>query len=512
MPTRRMMYWAAKFGHWWSAKQLRYSTDLIHGTLPDVKTSTLPSSFSFWEALKPWRVGMSYGVLDLFELGAWQSVDILQSEDWLGLNYAPGPKNTWTGGQTFGYLNAVMRSAIGDQPVTLVGHVTHSDDGFLRLKVYSALAQGAKGFFFRLYGPTYTSTEQYWSDLRSNYEGLAKITRQLEKTEDVIVEAKPASDPVAILYAISHDIWHTDRRAAAFVEKRLLWHALRHLSVQPDFLREEDVEVGRLKDYRVLYVTDNCITRKASAAIDRWVKDGGVLYMSAGAATRDEYFEPHLPPFAQTVWPDNAEHKFVSERHLYHERRDLPAIKPLTQVTCRTEQGQFKLPAIGSRLDLQEGVEEPLATFEDGAAAGAIVQHGKGKVMALGFMPMLAYGQLANFKPTTLEEKWPPEPRRLIALPLEMARITPVAKASVPVVETGLFGGAERSALVLVNYTYEPIDELTVDTHVPHPVARAVSCEHGEIDVITLEDAAVPGTVRIKLPFEWTDIVLLLPE
>jgi hypothetical protein len=50
-------------------------------------------------------------------------------------------------------------------------------------------------------------------------------------------------DQVAILYSVSHDIWHTDD-PAAFAEKRLLWHALRHLHVQPDFLREEDVEAG----------------------------------------------------------------------------------------------------------------------------------------------------------------------------------------------------------------------------------------------------------------------------
>jgi hypothetical protein len=53
---------------------------------------------------------------------------------------------------------------------------------------------------------------------------------------------------------VSHDLWHSDD-PAAFVEMRLLWHALRHMGVQPDFLREEDVERGRLAPYRVLYVT-----------------------------------------------------------------------------------------------------------------------------------------------------------------------------------------------------------------------------------------------------------------
>ena len=116
---------------------------------------------------------------------------------------------------------------------------TPSDDRYLRLKAYSSLAQGARAFFFWCYGPTYISTENYWSDLRSEYEGISKLGRHLEKAEDILVQAKPVSDPVAILYSVSHDIWHSDR-PGAFVEKRLLWHALRHLSVQPDFLREDD--------------------------------------------------------------------------------------------------------------------------------------------------------------------------------------------------------------------------------------------------------------------------------
>jgi len=51
-----------------------------------------------------------------------------------------------------------------------------------------------------------------------------------------------------------------------------------------------------------LYVVDWCVTRAASARIDDWVKAGGVAYLSAGAATRDEYYSPYVPPFAAPVW------------------------------------------------------------------------------------------------------------------------------------------------------------------------------------------------------------------
>lgn len=509
LPTRRLLYHAAKFGQWWSARQLRHSTNLIHATLPGMQTETLPTDHGFFNAWGPPHIGMSYRLLDLFELGAQRSVDQLSAEDWLGLNHMYGPGSTWTGGQTFGYWNAILRSAIADRPILLRALITPSDDRFLRLKAYSALAQGAKSFFFWTFGPTFIGTENYWSDLRSEYDGIAKLTRALARAEDILYPAKPVRDPVAVLYSVSHDLWHTDN-PAAFVEKRLLWHALRHVHIQPDFLREEDVAAGRLKNHKVLYLTDWCISRAASAAIDRWVRAGGVVYLSAGAATRDAFYEPYLPPFAAKLWPEDAAHRLQTEQgHAYNERVDLPGIRPITRATVRLGGTRFTLPVLGCRLDLRGDVPEPFARFGDGAPAGAQVRHGRGRVIALGFLPMLAYGQLARFQPTTLAEKWPAEPRALIRLPLRSAGVISSARASVPVVETSLLTGPNGAALVLANYTYQPIRSLAVDLKLPglKKRVRAVSTDGKPVQV------EKTGTgVRLRLPLDGTDIVLLLPR
>lgn len=504
LPKRRLLYHAAKFGQWWSAKQLRQITDLIRGTLPGMDTETLLPSHGFlgnaWGAA---NIGMSYRMLDIFELGAQQSVSQLSAEDWLGLNRMYGANYTWTGGQTFGYYNAILRSAIGDSPQLLRGLITPSDDGYLRLKAHSTLAQGAKSFFFWTFGPTYIGTENYWSDLRSEYDGIAKLSRALEKTEDVLYPAKPITDPVAVLYSVSHDIWNTDRQAA-FVEKRLLWHALRHLQIQPNFLREEDIETGKLKDYKVLYITDWCITRKASAAIDEWIKSGGVVYLSGGAATRDEFYEPFVPPFAAAVWTENAAQNFTSEKHNYNERVDLPEIKPLTTVSVTINAGKFGLPVIGNRLDLKRGGDE-FAVFGDGKTAGRLINYGRGKIIAVGFMPMLAYGQSADFKPATLEEKWQPEPREIIKMALAAARVDQNVKTDVPVVEASLLSGSKGSAVVLANYTYEPIESLTIELKFSKPFKTAVSAEGARVRV-TRKSA---DRITLRLPLKWTDIIIL---
>jgi len=504
LPARRLFYHAAKFGHWWSARQLRHTTDLVHKSMPWMKTETLPTDHGFFGAWGPPILGMNSRLLDLFELGSRETVDYLAAEDWLGLNHMYGPGSTWTGAQTFEYFNAILRSAVTGRRTVLMSLITPSDDLYLRLKAYSALGQGAKAFFFWTFGPTYIGTENYWSDLRSEYDGLAKFTRALARGEDILFPADPVRESVAVLYSVSHDIWHADD-PASFVENRLTWHALRHLGVQPDFLREEDVEDGRLKGYRVLYVTGQCLTRRASAAIDEWVRAGGVVHLSAGAATRDEFFEPHVPPFAARLWPADAASRFTKERHAYNERGDLPRIKPLATASLSPGAGGGRLPVIGCRLNLRSDVPEAdrLAAFDDGLPAGASAAHGGGRVIGFGFLPGLAY---SPFKPgqTTLDEKWPAGPRRLIGLALEAAKVVPVARADVPVVETSLLTGPRGSALVLVNYTYEPIPRLKVAVRLAHGVATAVSTEGAAVAMEKTDRG-----ITLELPLDGTDIVLL---
>lgn len=85
--------------------------------------------------------------------------------------------------------------------------------------------------------------------------------------------------------------------------------------------------------------------------------------------------------------------------------------------------------------------------------------------------------------------------------------VVPVARASEPVVETGLLAGPRTSALVLVNYTYKPLGKLTVDLNWPAAIRRVVSREG-----VSVQNESLPGGTRLTLPLEWTDIVLLEHE
>ena len=508
LPTRKIAYYAGKFGQWWSAKQLRQLTDLVKqarsGPLP-TKTETLPADHPFFGSAGPPRLGMGYRGLDFFELGAQQAVDILSAEDWLGLNHMYGPGYTWTGAPAFGYLSGIYRSGIGDGNVALRALITPSDDGYLRLKAYTALGQGAKSFFFWTFGPTCIGTENYWSDLRSEYDGIARLTAALEKAEKILYPARPVRDPVAILYSVSHDLWHTDD-PASFVENRLTWTALRHLSIQPDFLREEDLEAGRLAGYKVLYITGQCLTRKAAQQVDDWIRQGGVAYLTAGACTRDEFYEPYLPAFAATVWPADAALGLVSESgHHFNERGDLPTIQPLTHAKVTLDGRSLPMPVIGVRLNLKEGIAPAAlwASFEDGKPAAARVGHGKGTVIGIGFLPGLAYSPFTVGQ-KTLDETWPQGPLSVIAKPLSCLSESRTLAVSQPVVEASLLTGTAGSAIVLVNHTYKSIANLRIGLASIHRFSEAVSTEGVKVTVTRTASGA-----ELNLPLDWTDIILL---
>src|SRR5260370_1220230 len=189
-----------------------------------------------------------------------------------------------------GFQAAMVRSGSrGEQPI--IAWITPSDATNLALKTSSALAQGAKHFFYWTYGPTATSTENYWSDLRGEYDGIVRMTRHLASAEHIIAPGVPRKTRVALLYSISADLWQP-WGYIHMLERRATYLALVHDHYLVDMLTEEDVAAGRLADYDVLYTVDPNISTRATTAIEEWVRDGGYVYGACGAGSRDEFNEP----------------------------------------------------------------------------------------------------------------------------------------------------------------------------------------------------------------------------
>jgi hypothetical protein len=184
-------------------------------------------------------------------------------------------------------------------------------------------------------------------------------------------------------------------------------------------------------------------------------------------------------------------------------------IKPLTTAKLTLTDKAVNVKVIGCRMDLRERIgdtQRGLGNYEDGKVAGAVCTHGKGQVVAVGFLPGLAYSPFKAGQ-KTLDEVWPEDPRAIFQLPLALAKIQPVAQASVPVVEANLLTGPAGSVMVLVNYTYQPIAKLKVELQLARAPAKAVSTEKVNV---RMERSA--SGVSLELPLEWTDIILLPNE
>jgi hypothetical protein len=87
-----------------------------------------------------------------------------------------------------------------------------------------------------------------------------------------------------------------------------------------------------------------------------------------------------------------------------------------------------------------------------------------------------------------------------------------LADLSHAVVECGVYDAPQGTALVLANFTYEPIEQLTVRLPLPRPVKAVRSVEHGPLKFTIEKRPDHPGypfLATFKLPLRLSDVVLL---
>src|SRR5262249_6380003 len=127
--------------------------------------------------------------------------------------------------------------------------------------------------------------------LRSAYDGIVRMNRQLAEAEHVVAPGKPRPTRLALLYSVSSDLWQP-YGYIHMLERRAAYLALVHDQYQVDMITEDDIVRGRLANYDLLYTADPNISRRAARLIGDWVKTGGALVGTCGAAMRDEFDDP----------------------------------------------------------------------------------------------------------------------------------------------------------------------------------------------------------------------------
>ncbi len=523
--ARRVFYYTSRFRQQAASERIAWHTEAFHrhfdglaragsdnGAFSKPPTSSLVADHPYFSGsglgmgMTPNPTWGGYPLAcDWFDLARRQAVDLIGIEDWMGLQYMYGPNTTWEGFQLMGFQAAIFRSG-SRHSLPIMAWITPSDETNLRLKTASALCQGAKHFFYWTYGPTATSTENYWSDLRGAYDGIAAVTRQLAGAEHVLAMGRPRPTRVALLYSVSSDLWQP-WGYVHMLERRGLYLSLVHDQYLVDLLSEEDLETGRLDSYDVLYTADPCLKQAAVDAIAAWVLRGGHLFGSAAAGSRNEFNEPveGLAPVFGIARSMTA----TVQAGRYHIRGALNELPYLDRIAIPTAP-DVKLGVLGTKVPISPTTGQVAGTFQDGTSAVVENQFGQGRATYFAACPAMAYVKEARFVPAALQEKWPAEIRSLINRNARQRGAQRLVELSHAVVEAGVYDAPGGTALVLANFTYEPIRELRIRLSVPRPVNRVRSLERGPLQFSaekTSEDAG-GGVVSCVLDCGVSDIVL----
>jgi len=97
---------------------------------------------------------------------------------------------------------------------------------------------------------------------------------------------------VALLYSSLSDAWTINGNLAYGFDRMHTWIALAHAQMPVDILSEQQVSTGALDSYAVCYLSGPNLTRTAADKLKQWVQRGGTLWLTAGAASRDEFNRP----------------------------------------------------------------------------------------------------------------------------------------------------------------------------------------------------------------------------
>jgi hypothetical protein len=520
--ANRVFYFTSRFRQQSTTERFRWLTESFHqhfGQGP--LTSTLLADHPYFSGT---GLGMGMGpnpawgrpalAADWFEMARSKAVDLAGIEDWMGLQYMYGPDFTWEGFQLMGFQASIFRSGSrGTLPI--IAWITPSDETNLRLKSASALCQGAKHFFYWTYGPTCTSTENYWSDLRGAYDGIVKMTRQLAAAEHVIAPGKTRKTRLALLYSISSDLWQPFGYVH-MLERRGTYLSLIHDQYLVDMLTEEDIQAGRLEEYDVLYATDPCIQQAAVAAIKSWVAAGGHLFGSTAAGSRNEFNE-EIDGLSDLFGIKPAVEVEVQPGQ-YHLRGALNGMRYLDHVrlseTAPTAEAAT-VGVIGAKVTFTPTTGTVVGRFADGSPAAVSHDYGKGKAFYVGACPAIAYIKEAKFVPRELKEKWPAPIRRWINSVARRRGVPRLVQLSHAVVEAGVYDAPQGTALVLANFTYQPIECLKVRLFTPGPVHSVTSLERGSLRFSPQTPArnghppGYPHAATFSLSLGLNDIVVL---
>lgn len=508
----------------------------------------------------------SQGV-DYFELLDSDDQNAIWGEDWA---------NNSSTYQCAAFNVALMQAAARRRGQT-IGHYLIAHAGRtswdIKTKAVSETARGVRIWQNFAYGPNWSSHEggqagisHLWHHRPELWRANAEISREIGAVEDWLLTAKPAKADVAVLYSSASDIWTIATNFAFGFDRMHTWLALTHAQTPVDIVPEREIE--RLDHYKVCYLSGPNLTRAAAARLRQWVEAGGTLWLTAGAAERDEYNRP-LELFGKsspvergelvTLEPYQSSGKFLSYLNIRDtvtwgdQAMEVLSVKQSLKVAGQATGDSGK----SSKNPARQAAPQVLATFKDGQPAAILSQAGKGKVYHVGFLPALSYIKPALLARRPLEQKadadrvaaekmaaaaadqplattaavstpetltvragsdgellkrshnpwlYPAGIRDRLLTPVRAAGVSPALTCDTPLIDAVALPCEQGTLIALSNHTLQPIERLELRLKTGKPVTRVESVRSGPIEVTTEEG----GVIRFRLPLDASDFVTVV--
>ncbi|MEI6168592.1 MAG: beta-galactosidase trimerization domain-containing protein [bacterium] len=392
--------------------------------------------------------------------------------------------------------------------------------------------QGVKDLDFYQINPDIWATENYVA-----YRGglpTLKAVRTLSSmaglVEDHLLPARVEPARIAMLLSESSDLWETEGKGQGAVEpgseatnvsqeeRKAIWYALRRAGYRVDVVTEEDCSEGLLKQYRVLYVCGQNLEAKAAQAVEKWVKAGGVVFATAGAARFDEFDAPTKA--LDKLFGRGGQVSYQHYKGPLRARLELIWQKPLDQVTLASG---GTVNALCSREEFEASKDaKVLGSYKNGKPALIEHTYGKGRAIYAGLLPGQAYLQpgmpvMPQGKSGAQSSRWMIEPMTwdataagIILSPVTAAGVQPDTIVSAPGVVINRLKSEKSTVLTVVNLGQQVNGDLKdVEIRVTDAgsVKRAWSCYYPKGISLVKNEA---GEVVVKLPTLATvDIIVL---
>jgi hypothetical protein len=242
-----------------------------------------------------------------------------------------------------------------------------------------------------------------------------------------------------------------------------------------DFVVEQDALDGSLKDYKVLYLADQHVSRAASKAIAEWVKQGGRLLATASAGMLDEFNGPNTT-LRELFGLEQTHLEAAEGASLMFEKQDLPFSKEIDTVTgSLVPQGQaVTMPVIGARSQIRLSGAESKATFADNSPALTVHRPpgARGTAYYAAFLPGLSYfkpaipmrpvdrGSTDDAMAHLIPSDFNLGAASVVALPIVESECP--LTCSNPLVETSIIESRHGTLVPLVNWSGAPVRRLKV--------------------------------------------------